>query len=75
MPRLGMYDHLEETDPINATISMAELASCLCRLNYGQQRLLSAIVRERKKNPYYGEPGRFRDHTDALEALLEGGFF
>jgi hypothetical protein len=75
MPRLGMYDHLEAGDGLAIPVPMQDLAKRVCSLNYGQQRLLSAIVRERKANPHYKEYPQYREHTDRLEALLEDGFF
>ena len=81
MARLGMYDHLENTDPMVVTMSMRDLADKVARVNYGWQRLLSELVRQRKRSPYYADPKssnvncEYRDHTDRLEALLEDGFF
>jgi hypothetical protein len=75
MARLGMYDHLDSSEPISVTVSMRDLADKVAGVNYGWQRLLSELVRQRKRSPYYADPSEYRDHTDRLETLLEDGFF
>jgi hypothetical protein len=81
MARLGMYDHLDSSYPMSVTMSMRDLADKVAGVNYGWQRLLSELVRQRKRSPYYADPKasgvarEYRDHTDRLEALLEDGFF
>ena len=75
MSNIGKYDHLEENDPLQMLISMADLARMLIKLNYGQQRLLSALVLEREKHPYYTKYEEYRNHTNQLAKLLEDGFF
>lgn len=72
---MGMYDHLNESDPVQMPGTMSDLVRCVMDRNYGEHRFLSELVRQRKADPYYKDAGQFREHTDALEALLNAGYF
>ena len=49
MNRMGDYDHLDNNNPLQIEIPMAELAAIVDRMNYGAHRFLSAWVRVRQQ--------------------------
>jgi len=66
MSRIGQYDHL---GPLEIPLDMDKLAKLIVETNYGVHRLLSAIVRERRKNSKMGDPKL----TESIAQLLEEG--
>ena len=71
----GYYDHLNETDPVQIELSMEQLVSIVMKMNYGQQRFLSELLRQRKISHHSEINLLYRDYNNLLEDLLKKGFF
>lgn len=71
---IGQYDHLNETDPPQIPLTMKALVALIRKMNYGQQRFLSELVRQRETSDDEKYP-QSRKHTAMLRELLEKGFF
>ena len=72
MRNIDMYKHLNEDDKVK--FSIPEVAAQVMSLNYGTQRFLSEIVknREASSDMKYAE---FKKHTQQLRELLESGWY
>jgi hypothetical protein len=75
MPRVGTYDHLEETDPLQIALSMKDMVALIRKQNYGEHRLLSELVRQREESEDEQKYEEHRRHTAMLRALLESGYY
>lgn len=65
--KMDMYKHLNDRDGV--VVGIEEIAVQVEKMNYGTHRMLSALVRARRANHPKDEL------ADALQALLERGFF
>lgn len=68
---IGMYAHLDDNNPFQVKVSMPALAKMLIDLSYGEHRLLSELVIQRRAHPNYEKYTEFREHTEALAKLIE----
>lgn len=74
--RVGMYNHLEQTDPIaGELIDIDHLARTAVKKNYGVHRLLSAIIRARDEKK--AESGKQSPDylADILRDALNDGLY
>lgn len=71
----GRYDHLEEKDPLQITITMADMVARIRKLNYGEHRLLSELIRQREASVEETKYEEHRRHTALLRAVLEAGYY
>ena len=70
MPTIDTYKHLNESDGVLTGIE--EIANQVVKLNYGTHRMLSALVRARRK---VGKSHERDELADEIEALLKRGLF
>ncbi len=76
MPRcVGIYDHMNKTDKLKLELSIEELAGRLERMNYGTQRLLSALVKLRREDREINAEPLCKMLTNGIEELLNKGGF
>jgi hypothetical protein len=76
MPRLGLYDHLNDSDPSDIPCTMPALVHRVRGMNYGTHRFLSELVRQREASVEEERSPEHRAHTALLRALLdEKGFY
>lgn len=76
MPRrIGMYDHINKESPLEITVDIEDLAKRIEAMNYGTHRLLSALVRIRRKDTETESFPECRMLTDGIEELLNRGGF
>lgn len=66
------YRHLDSDDEI--PFSITNTVTLIRSLNYGEQRLLSEIVKQRENSLSYKRYVRYREHTEQLKKLLEEGW-
>lgn len=73
----GMYDHLNDnpSDSVQVTLTMQELVTKVRTLNYGEQRFLSELLKQRKESKAYREYKEYREHTAYLEEMLLKGYY
>lgn len=75
MPRMGQYDHLNDTDPIVLPGTMDQLAEAIDKLNYGTHRFLSALVRVRRAQGLWRDQPNEDGLANEIEALLNRGLY
>lgn len=73
--RLGIYDHLNETDPLIVPCTLQALVVEIRRLNYGEHRLLSELLRQREACADEKAYAQHREHTAMLRKMLEAGYY
>lgn len=71
----GMYDHLNESDPVRMPGTMADLVRGVRERNYGEHRFLSELLRQREASPEEKEFAKHRLHTAMLRQMLEHGYY
>jgi len=73
---VGMYDHLnKEGGHFELHVSMCSVVDIVRRMNYGEHRFLSELIRQRKSDENYKTNTEFKQHTDMLEQLLNDGYY
>jgi hypothetical protein len=73
--RLGMYEHLDKEGPFTIDVPMKDLVQKIRSMNYGEQRFLSELVKQRMCSDDYVRYAEYREHTKLLHQLIEKGFF
>jgi len=78
MKKINFYSHLSKEDKVH--FSMDETAKEICELNYGDQRMLIAILQVREKQDKIENGNSEMVNTNAyftkkLRELLELGFY
>jgi hypothetical protein len=68
------YIHLEDSDPLTIPSSMKEMVAIIRKMNYGEHRFLSELLRQRKASSEQAYE-EFRRHTALLEQLLLEGYY
>lgn len=71
---IGMHDDANKDDYFKLHLSMCSVVETVRRMNFGEHRFLSELVRQRKADEQYKPASEFKKNTDALEALLNDGF-
>ncbi len=71
---IGMHDHLNRENYFRLEISLTQVVEVVRRMNFGEHRFMSELVRQRKTDPQYKNYSEFKKHTDMLEEILEAGF-
>jgi len=73
MDKIQGYRHLDKEDKIS--FSMTDTVRKIRKLNYGDQRLLAELVKQREESEDFLKYEHFRKSTILLRTLLENGFF
>ena len=73
MDKIQVYRHLDLQDKVS--FSIIDTVRKIRDLNYGDQRLLAELVRQREQSEDYLKHEHFRKSTILLRTLLENGFF
>ena len=68
-----MYRHLDKDDKMQ--FSMTETVTAIRKMNYGEQRLLAELVKQREESEDFDKYEEFREHTALLRKLLESGYY
>jgi hypothetical protein len=73
---VGMYDHLNTGDGhFQLSLSMCSVVETVRRMNFGEHRFMSELIRQRKADPLYKKDTEFRINTDKLEQLVNEGYY
>jgi len=72
---IGMYDHLNKDSNFEVSLGICHVVETIRRMNYGEHRFLSELVRQRKADEKYTKYPEFKHHTDMLESLLNEGYY
>lgn len=68
-----MYRHLDNNDKVQ--FSIKDTVTAIRKLNYGEQRFLAELVKQREESSDYEKYDEFRQHTALLRKLLESGYY
>lgn len=72
MRTIDMYKHLDKDDKVPFSIS--ETVKTVTELNYGMQRFLSEVIRNREASEDM-KYLQFKQNTQKLRELLEAGWY
>jgi hypothetical protein len=72
---VGMYDHLNKGDHWQLNLSITTVAELVRKMNFGEHRFLSELIRQRKADPLYKGDSEFKLNTDKLEQLINEGYY
>ncbi len=73
MLNIQSYRHLDKEDKV--PFSITEAVTAVRNLNYGEQRFLAELVKQREESTDYQKYEQFREHTALLRKLLESGYY
>ncbi len=73
MNKAGSYSHLNEHD--TAAFSIPDVAETIHLMNYGDQRLLSELLRLREESEDNKNCEDYSRHTAQLRAMLDQGWY
>ena len=73
---VGMYDHLNTGDGHwQLNLHVCQVVELVRKMNYGEHRFMSELIRQRKADPLYKTDSEFKQNTDRLEELINDGYY